>query len=82
MRDRIDKKDQKKKESYCNGGSLAELGTLGARRKEPTGCDLIIEIHEAESFRAPDSFKVMPMGSPHSPAAFHRLQLTQVHSEN
>jgi hypothetical protein len=37
---------------------------------------------EAESFRIPDSFKVIPMGSPHSPAAIHRQQLAQVHSEN
>jgi hypothetical protein len=82
MKDRIYKKDQKKKENYRNCGSLAELGTLGARKKEPTGFDSIIEMHEAESFRIPDSFKVMPMGSPHSPATIHRQQLAQIHSEN
>jgi hypothetical protein len=82
MKDLIYMKDQKKKENYRNGCSLAELGTLGARRKEPTGCDSIIEMHEAESFRIPDYFKVMPMGSPHSPAAIHRQQLAKIHSEN
>jgi hypothetical protein len=82
MRDRIDKKDRKKMESYHSCGSLVKLGALEAKRKEPTGCDSVIEVHEAESFRVPDSFKVMPMGSFHSPAAFHRQQLTQVHSEN
>jgi hypothetical protein len=61
---------------------LAELGALGVGRKEPTWCDSIIEMHEAESFRIPDSFKVIPMGSPHSPAVIHRQQLAQVHSEN
>jgi hypothetical protein len=61
MRDRIDKKDQKKKESYHRCGSLVELGTLEAKRKDPTGCDSVIEVHEAKSFRFPDSFKVMPM---------------------
>jgi hypothetical protein len=82
MRDPIDKKDRKKKDSYHSCGSLVELGTLEAKRKDPTGCDSVIEIQEAESFRVPDSFKVMPMGSPHSPAAFHRQQLAQVHNEN
>jgi hypothetical protein len=82
MKDRIYKKDQKKKGNYRNSSSLAELGTLGTRRKEPTGCDSIIEIQEAELFRVPDSFKVMPMGSPHSPAAIHRQQLAQIHSKN
>jgi hypothetical protein len=82
MRDRIDKEDRKKKESYHSCGSLVELGTLGAKRKEPTGCDSVIEAHKAESFRVPDSFKVMPMGPPHSPAAFHRQQLAQVYTEN
>jgi hypothetical protein len=38
-------------------------------------------MHEAESFRTPDSFKVVPMGSPHSPAKIRRQQLAQVHSE-
>jgi hypothetical protein len=80
MKDRIYKKDQKKKENYRDCGSLAELGTLGARRKEPTDCDSIIEMQEAKSFRVPDSFKVMPMGSPHRPAAIHRQQLAQIHS--
>jgi hypothetical protein len=51
-------------------------------RNEPTGCDSIIEEHEAESFRIPDSFKVVPMGSPRSPALPQRPQLAQVHSEN
>jgi hypothetical protein len=46
------------------------------------GCDSIIEMHEAESFRIPESFKVIPMGSPHSPAAIHRQQLAQIHSKN
>jgi hypothetical protein len=82
MKDRISKKDQRKKDHYRNGGSLAELGALGAKRKEPTGCDSIIEMHEAESFRIPDSFKTIPMGSAHSPAAIYRHQLAQVHSEN
>jgi hypothetical protein len=82
MRDRIDKKDRKKKESYHSCCSLVQLGTLEAKRKDPTGCDSVIEVHEAESFRVPNSFKVMPMGSPHSPAAFHRQQLAQVHSKN
>jgi hypothetical protein len=82
MKDRIYKKDQKKKENYRDCGSLAELGNLGARRKERTGCDSIIKMHKAESFRIPDSFKVMPMGSPHSPAATHHQQLAQIHSEN
>jgi hypothetical protein len=82
MKDRISKKDHRKRENYRDGGSLTELGALGARRKEPTGCDSIIEMHEAQSFRIPDSFKVIPMGSPHSPAAIHRQQLTQIHSKN
>jgi hypothetical protein len=82
MRDRISKKDHLKKDNYRDGGSLAELGALGVGRNKPTGCDSIIEMHEAESFRIPDSFKVIPMGSPHSPAAIHRQQLAQVHSEN
>jgi hypothetical protein len=82
MRDRIDKKDWKKKDSYHSCGSLVEIGTLEAKRKDPIGCDSVIEVHEAESFRVPDSFKVMPMGSPHSPATFHCQQLAQVHSEN
>jgi hypothetical protein len=78
----VDKEDQKKKKSYHSCGSLVELGTLGAKRKEPTGCDSVIEAHKAESFRVPNSFKVIPMGSPHSPATIHRQQLAQVHSEN
>jgi hypothetical protein len=57
MKDRISKKDHKKRENYRDGGSLEELGALGARRKEPTGCDSIIEMHQAESFRIPNSFK-------------------------
>jgi hypothetical protein len=55
---------------------------VGAKRKELTGCDSVIEAHKAESFGVPDSFKVIPMGLPHSPAAIHRQQLAQVHSEN
>jgi hypothetical protein len=82
MKDRISKKEKKKRDNYRDGGSLAKLGALGARRKEPTGCDSIIEMHEAESFRIHDSFKVIPMGSSHSPAAIHRQQLDQIHSEN
>jgi hypothetical protein len=82
MRDRINKKDRKKKESYNSCGSLVELGTLEAKRKNPTGCDSVIKVPQAESFRVPDSFKVMLMGSPHSPAAFHRQQLAQVPSKN
>jgi hypothetical protein len=39
MKDRISKKDHRKRDNYRNGGSLAELGALGSRRKEPTGCD-------------------------------------------
>jgi hypothetical protein len=76
MKDRISKKDKRKKDHYRNGGSLAELGALGAKRKEPTGCDSIIKKHEAESFR------IIPMGSAHSPAAIYRHQLAQVHSKN
>jgi hypothetical protein len=82
MKDRISKKDQRKKDNYHNDGSLAELGALGTKRKEPTGCDSIIEMHEAESFRIPNSFKTIPMGSAHSPAAIHGHQLAQVHSKN
>jgi hypothetical protein len=82
MKDRISKKNQQKRGLYRNGGSLAELGALGVGRNEPTGCDSILEIHEAETFRCPDSFKVIPMGPPHSPAAIHHQQLAQVHSEN
>jgi hypothetical protein len=82
MKDRISKKKHRKRDNYRDGGGLAELGVLGVGRKEPTGCDSIIEMHEAESFRITDSFKVIPMGSPHSPAAIHRQQLAQVHSEN
>jgi hypothetical protein len=82
MKDRISKKNHQKIGLYRNGGSLAKLGVLGVERNEPTGCDSIIEMYEAESFRCPDFFKVIPLGSPHSPAAIHRLQLAQVHSEN
>jgi hypothetical protein len=82
MKDLISKKNQKKRGLYRDDCSLAELGALGVGRNEPTGCDSIIEIHKAESFRIPDSFKVIPMGSPHSLAAIHRQQLAQVHSEN
>jgi hypothetical protein len=39
-------------------------------------------MHEAESFRIPDSFKTIPMGSAHSPSAILRHQLVQVHSRN
>jgi hypothetical protein len=48
MRDRNDKKDRKKKDSYHSCGSLVELGTLEAIRKDPTGCDLVIQIQEAD----------------------------------
>jgi hypothetical protein len=82
IRDRIEKKDRKKKDSYHSCGSLFKLGTLEAKRKDPTGCDSVIVIHEPESSRIPDSLKVMPMGSPRSPAAFHRQQLAQVHNVN
>jgi hypothetical protein len=84
MKDRISKKNQKKRGLYRDGGSLAKLGALGVGvgRNEPTGCDSIIEMHEAKSFRGPDSFKVIPMGSPHSPAGIHRQQHAQVHSKN
>jgi hypothetical protein len=51
---------------------------MEAKRKDPTVCNSVIEIHKAKSFRVPDSFKMMPMGSPHSPAAFHRQQLTSI----
>jgi hypothetical protein len=81
MRDRISKKNQKKSGLHRDDGSWAELGALGVGRKEPTGCDSIIEMHEAESFRTPDSFQVIPMGSPHSPAKIRRQQLAQGHSE-
>jgi hypothetical protein len=80
MRDRLDKKDRKRKDSYHSCGSLVELGTLEAKRKDPTGCDSVIVVHQPESFRIPDSFNVMPMASPHSPDAFHRQQLAQVHN--
>jgi hypothetical protein len=82
MRDRISTKNQKKGGLYRDDGNLAEMGALGVGRNEPTGCDSIIEVHEAESFRIPDSFKIVPMGSPHSPATIQRPQLAQVHSEN
>jgi hypothetical protein len=81
MQDRLDKKDCKRKDSYHRCGSLVELGTLEAKRKDPTGCDSVIVVHEPVSFRIPDSFKVMPMGSPYSLAAFHRQQLAQVHNK-
>jgi hypothetical protein len=55
---------------------------LEAKWKELTGCASAIEAHKAESFKVPDSFKVMPMGPPHSPAAIHRQQLAQIHSKN
>jgi hypothetical protein len=42
MKDRISKKDQQKKDNYRNDGSLAELGALGTKRKDPTGCNSII----------------------------------------
>jgi hypothetical protein len=82
MRDRISRKNQKKGGLYRDDGNLAEMGALGVGRNEPTGCDSIIEEQEAESFRIPDSFKVVPMGSPRSPATTQRPQLAQVHSEN
>jgi hypothetical protein len=82
MKDRISKKNQKKRGLYRNGGSMAELEALSVGRNKHTGCDSIIEMHKAESFRGPDSFKVIPMGSPHSPAAIQCQQLAQVHSEN
>jgi hypothetical protein len=72
MKDRISKKNHQKRGLYRNGGSLAKLGFLGVERNEPTGCDSIIEMYGAESFRCPDSFKVIPLGSSHSPAAIHR----------
>jgi hypothetical protein len=81
MRDRLDKKDHKRKDSYHSCSSLVKLGTLEAKRKDLTGCNSVIVVHEPESFRIPDSFKVMSMASPLSPAAFHRQQLAQVHNE-
>ena len=78
MRGRISKKTMKKGGPYRDDGTLAEMGVMGVGRNEPTGCDSIITIHEAESFRIPDSFKVVPLGSPRGNAA----QLAQVHNEN
>jgi hypothetical protein len=71
MKDRISKKDQRKKDDYRNKGSLAELGALGTKRKAPTGCNSIIEMHETEPF----SFKTIPKSPALSPAAFHPHQL-------
>jgi hypothetical protein len=76
MKDQISKKDRLKKNDYHHDGGLAELGTLGTKRKAPTGCDSIIDMHETEPF----SFKAVPMGSALSPAAFHRQQLAQHHN--
>jgi hypothetical protein len=78
MKDRILKKNHLKKDDYHNEGGLDELGALGTKRKAPTGCDLIIEMHEYEPF----SFKAVPMGSALSLAAFHRQQLAQHHNTN
>ena len=58
------------------------MGVLDVGRNDPSGCDSIITVHEAESFRIPDSFKVVPMGSPRSHAPALRPQLAQVHSED
>jgi hypothetical protein len=76
MKDRISKKERLKRNDYHHEGGLAELGTLGSKRKEPTGCDSIIDMHETEPF----SFTTVPMGSTLSPAAFHRQQLAQHHN--
>jgi hypothetical protein len=78
MKHRMSKKDQRKKDDYPNEGNLAELGTLGTKRKAPTGCDSIIEMHETKPF----SFKTIPMGPALSPDAFHRHQLAQAYSRN
>jgi hypothetical protein len=76
MKDRLSKKERLRKNDYHHEGGLAELGTLGTKRKEPTGCDSIIDMHETEPF----SFTTVPMGSTLSPAAFHRQQLAQHHN--
>jgi hypothetical protein len=75
MKDRLSKKEWLRKNDYHHEGGLAELGTLGTKRKEPTGCNSIIDMHETEPF----SFTTVPMGSTLSPAAFHRQQLAQHH---
>jgi hypothetical protein len=76
MKDRLSKKERMRKNDYHHEGGLAELGILGTKRKEPTGCDSIIGMHETEPF----SFATVPMGPTLSPAAFHRQQLAQHHN--
>jgi hypothetical protein len=75
MRDQLVKKSRTERTDYHHEGDPDELSILGTKRKEPTGCDSIIDMPEAGSF----GFTAMPMGSALSPAAFHRQQLAQHH---
>jgi hypothetical protein len=77
MRDRLVKRSQTERTNYQPEGGTDELSILGTKRKEPTGCDSIIDMPEAGSF----GFTAMPMGSVLSPAAFHQQQLAQHHSQ-
>jgi hypothetical protein len=76
MKDRLVKKERLRRSDYHHEGGPAELGILGTKRKEPTGCDSIIDMHETEPF----GFATVPMGPTLSPAAFHRQQLAPHHN--
>jgi hypothetical protein len=73
MRDRLVKRSRTERTDCHHEGGPDELSILGTKRKEPTGCDSIIDIPEAGSF----GFTAVPMGSAISPAAFHQQQLAR-----
>jgi hypothetical protein len=78
MRDRLVKRSQTERTDYHPEGGPDELSILGTKRKEPTGCDSIIDMPEAGSF----GFTAMPMESALSLAAFHQQQLAQHHDQS
>jgi hypothetical protein len=78
LRDQLAKGSSTVGTNYQPNCDADELSLLGTTRKEPTGCDSIIDMPEAGSF----GFTAMPMGSAFSPAAFHQHQLDQHHSQS